>query len=580
MSTMQNELTKILNGSQLTPHFQPIVSFPKKKILGYQALIYNQSDSPLHNPLDEAKRFNLSTKLELISWEVTIKCYASLRTKKKLFINLSLSALSHPDFEKCETLKFLNQFGVDPHSVVIGLTEHQSDDDFQLMSKAVTYCRNMGFDIAINYLGEGCSRVRLWSKFLPEYIKIDQHLIKGIHSDTINLNFVRSIQNIASSLNCSVIAEGIETADEFKALEQLGITLGQGDYFAEPTAIPLKKIDKALFILSDDPDKFNTTKAAHIVKLITPISSETAISEVMSLFHHNSDLTILPVVDNNIASGIIFRDLFLSQLFSTRYGMELYGKKPIKSFLGKAPLSIEQNTPIELVSKQLTSKMRHDHAFIITHDGKYKGIGTTLDLLEEITRQQIHNAKHANPLTLLPGSIPINAKINQLLANKIPFSFGYFDLDHFKPFNDVYGYSAGDDIIKAVANILTRHISAESGRVGHIGGDDYIVVFLGDDWLKCCESILDSFKNTVPSYYTDEDINAGGIHGENRAGESCFFPMISLSVGLVDPDSTSQCQSHVDLADLASEAKKQAKKINGNSLFINRRMATQSQENL
>ncbi len=580
---MQNELTKILNGSQLTPYFQPIASFSKKKIVGYQALIYGPSDSPLHSPfdlLDAAKRFNLSLKLENITWKITIKCYASLNTKKRLFINVSLPALLQPEFDKSRILKLLNQFGVDPHSVVIGLSEHQSDNDFQLMSKAVNHCRNIGLGIAVNYLGEGYSRVRFWSKFLPKYIKLDAHLIQGIHNDTIRLNFVRSIQNIASALNCSVIAEGIEIADEFNALAQLGITLGQGCYFAAPTDIPLKKIDKSLFIASTDLEKFNTTKAAHIVKLITPISSETAISEVMSLFHQNSDLTILPLVDNNVASGIIFRDLFLSQLFSTRYGMELHGKKPIKSFLGKAPLSVEQNTPLELVSKRLTSKMRNDQAFIITNDGEYKGIGTTLDLLEEITRQQIHNAKHANPLTLLPGSIPINDQVNHLLASKIPFSFGYFDLDHFKPFNDVYGYSAGDDIIKAVANILTQHISAESGRVGHIGGDDYIVIFLDDDWLKCCESILDSFKNTVPSYYTDEDINAGGIHTENRAGEKCFFPMISLSVGLVAPDLTCRCQSHVDLADLASEAKKQAKKIKGNSFFINRRMATKSQENL
>jgi diguanylate cyclase (GGDEF)-like protein len=311
-----------------------------------------------------------------------------------------------------------------------------------------------------------------------------------------------------------------------------------------------------------------------------PVSAETAISEVMSLFHGDSDLTILPLVDDNVASGIIFRDHFLFKLFSNRYGIELYGKKPIKSFIEKAPLSFDQNTPIELVSKQLTSTMRNDQAFIITNDGDYAGIGTILKLLEEITRQQIHNAKHANPLTLLPGSVPINEQIDQLLAAKIPFSFGYFDLDHFKPFNDVYGYSAGDDIIKAVADTLTQYIPAESGRVGHIGGDDFIVIFMGQDWIKCCENILESFENTVPAYYSDKDIKTGGIHTENRVGESCFFPLISLSVGLVDSISTSQCQSHVDIADLASEAKKQAKKIEGNSFFINHRRATKTQENL
>jgi diguanylate cyclase (GGDEF)-like protein len=583
MSILHNELTKILNDKQLTPHFQPIVSLSQEKIMGYEALIRGPSDSPLHSPFSlftTAEQFNLSTKLEFLCREITIQHYADLGIKEKLFINASPLVLLQPEFKKGETLRLLDQYNVSPLSVIIELTEHKPADNYDIMRASAKHYRSMGFEIALDDLGTGYSGLRLWSELLPEYVKIDKHFIHGLHDDRVKLNFVRSIQSMATSLNCSVIAEGIETEDEYKAVEQLGITHAQGYYFARPTVTPLEKVDKSLFIVSSQPDQFNATKAAHIAKFIMPVSAETAISEVMSLFHHNSDLTILPLVDNNVASGIIFRENFLSKLFSSRYGIELYGKKPIKSFIDKTRLSIDQNTPIELVSKQLTSTMRNDQAFIITANGEYAGIGTILDLLEEITRQQIHNAKHANPLTLLPGSVPINDQINQLLANKIPFSFGYFDLDHFKPFNDVYGYSAGDDIIKAVANTLTQHIPAESGRVGHIGGDDFIVIFMGNDWLKRCENILESFKKTVPNYYKDEDIKAGGIYTENRVGEKCFFPMTSLSVGLVSPASTSQCQSHVDIADLASEAKKMAKKIEGNSFFINQRMATKGQENL
>ncbi|MGZ4969479.1 MAG: EAL domain-containing protein [Methylobacter sp.] len=583
MSILYDELTRILNVKQLTPHFQPIVSLYKKEIIGYEALIRGPSDSPLHSPFnlfDTAERFDLSTKLEYICREVTIKRYANLDIKEKLFINVSPSVLLQPDFKKGETLKLLDQFGVDPRSVVIELTEHQPTDDFQLMREAIIHYRRMGFEIAIDDLGAGYSGLRLWSELQPEYVKIDMHFIQGIHSDPIKFNFVRSIQNIASSLNCNVIAEGIETEDEFKVVEQLGITHAQGYYFARPTVIPLEQIDKSLFITSPKSDQSNATKAVHIARFITPVSAETAIGEVMSLFHSNSDLTILPLVDNNVASGIIFRDHFLFKLFSSRYGIELYGKKPIKTFIEKSPLSFDQNTALESVSKQLTSAMRNDQAFIITHNGKYTGIGTILKLLEEITRQQIHNAKHSNPLTLLPGSVPLNDQIDQLLAANVPFSFGYFDLDHFKPFNDVYGYSAGDDIIKAVANTLTQNIPADSGLVGHIGGDDFIVIFTGNDWLRICENILSDFNKAIPNYYKDEDITAGGIRAENRAGEKCFFPLISLSVGLVDSASTSQCQSHVDIADLAAEAKKQAKKIEGNSFYIYHRITTKNQENL
>ena len=161
--------------------------------------------------------------------------------------------------------------------------------------------------------------------------------------------------------------------------------------------------------------------------------------------------------------------------------------------------------------------------------------------------------------------------VNQLIANETPFAFGYFDLDNFKPFNDIYSYSAGDDIIKAVATTLTQCLPPESGYIGHIGGDDFIVIFTCEDWLQRCEKILDVFEKLVPSYYKSADVEAGGISAENRKGDKCFFPMTSLSVGLVPPTITAHCHSHVDIADLASESKKMAKKIDGNSYFVNHR---------
>ncbi|MDO9104225.1 MAG: bifunctional diguanylate cyclase/phosphodiesterase [Methylovulum sp.] len=578
MPALHNKLVQILDDESLTPHFQPIISLAHKDIIGYEALIRGPADGPLHTPMalfDTAKRFNLSTKLEFTCRKISIQRYARLNLSKKLFINVSPSVLLQPDFKNGMTLKFLKQAGLDPKSVVIELTENQPTDNYQVMRDAVTHYRNMGFEIALDDLGAGYSGLRLWSELLPEYVKIDKHFIQGIHENPIKLNFVRSIQSIANALHCNIIAEGVETENEFKTIANLGITHAQGYYFAKPGAVPVEQVDNALFVNRSpaqyQANPFSATTASHIAKFITPVSSATPIAEVMHLFQHNPDLSILPLVDDHIASGIIFRDRFLSKLFSSRYGLELYGKKPINSFVSKSPLSIEHNTPIEAVSQQLTSAVEHDPAFIVTLEGEYAGIATLLDLLEEMTRQQIRNAKHANPLTLLPGSVPVNERINHLLAGKTPFAFAYFDLDNFKPFNDVYGYSAGDNIIKAVAHILSEHLPEQYGLVGHIGGDDFIVVFTCHDWLERCKAILAGFEAVVPSYYKADDIKAGGIHTENRKGKKCFFPMISLSVGIVDPTSTKDCRSHVDIADLASGAKKQAKNIDGNSMFINQR---------
>ena len=580
MHTLHDELIKILEGENLTPHFQPIISLTQKKIIGYEALIRGPSDSPLYAPLvlfRIAHQFNLRSRLEFICRETTLRHYASLNINEKLFINVSPQVLVQPDFKKQMTEGFLDHFGLDPQAVVIEITEHQSTDNYLLMREAVDNCRNIGFEIALDDLGAGYSGLRLWSEVLPNYVKLDKHFIENLHNDPIKLNFVSSIQDIAHSLNCNVIAEGVETEAEYNAIVKLGINFVQGFYFARPTAIPLEKIDATLFT----PQPLNqplsitgpSTPVFHIAKMIPPVSSETTIGEVMNLFQSDNELTILPLVDNNFASGIILRDRFLSKLFSSRYGLELYGRKPIKLFVNKTPINIDQNTSIESASQQLTASMGNESAFIVTNNGQYLGVGTILDLLEEITRQQIHNAKHANPLTLLPGSVHINGYINTLLTNNETFTVAYFDLDNFKPFNDVYGYNAGDEIIKLVASILVEQfaLSACKGEIGHIGGDDFIVVFTGNNWLEYCENVLTTFAKIIPDYYKCEDKLAGGIYTENRLGEKCFYPLISLSIGIIDPTSTSQCQSHVEIADLAAGAKKRAKNIEGNSFFVNKR---------
>ena len=580
MLDLRKEIVNILDGKLLTPLFQPIVSLIEKKIIAYEAHISGPSDSALHSPLslfETAERFNLSARLEFIARELTIKCYAELDINEKLFINASPLLLLQPEFKKSETLRLLNQYNVNPRSVVIELTEHRPPENFAFIRASAKHYRSMGFEIALDDLSAGYSGLRLWSELLPEYIKVDRYFIRGLNDMPAKLNYVRSIQSIAVSLNCNVIAESIETEEEFKAIEQIGISYAQGCYFAKPTAIPVKKIDRPLFSTGYERKypyiQFsNAVTAFHIIRDVTPISAKTRISEVMDLFHQNSELKILPLVDDKMVSGIIYRDKFLSKLFSSRYGLDLHGKNPVKMFVEKLPLCFDKNMPIDQVSKQLTTLMSQDPAFIITSQNEYLGIGTVLDLLAQFTRQQIEDAKHANPLTLLPGSVPINNRVNQLLANKIPFSFGYFDLDNFKPFNDVYGYDAGDKIIKTLANTLTQFIPAQHGMVGHIGGDDFIAIFTGNDWLLHCQSILESFKDNVPAYYSKNDVEAGGIHTENRTGEKCFFPLLSLSVGLVGAASTSSCQSHIEIADLASEAKKTAKKTSGNSFFINQRL--------
>ena len=578
MSFLLDELTKTLDGEALIPFFQPIFSLLNRDFVAYEVFTYGLSNSPLHNPLvlfNTAERYNLSAKLEHISQKICFERFAALHVKKKLFINVNASLTSEASFKNSQLLRLLNDNGINPQAVVIELTELRSYVKLDVLQNAVNFYHGLGFEVALDDLGAGYSGLRRWTKLLPDYVKLDKHFIRGIDHDSVKQSFVRDIQAMASSLHFKLIVEGVETEGEFNTIEQLGVTLAQGYFFAKPSQNPLEESDKVFSNsqpVKSHPKKYlaNVTTAAQIAKFIQPISAKTPVFEVLEIFQHHQ-LTMLPLVDNKIATGIIYQDRFLSKLFSSRYGLELYGKKTIRSFVTKTPQSIDQDTPLETVSQKLTANTDHESAFIVTQNGEYVGIATLLDLLEEITHLQIKNAKHANPLTLLPGSVPVNEQINQLLEQHIPFAIAYFDLDNFKPFNDVYGYSAGDTIIKVVAETLTSHVSEQEGIVGHIGGDDFIVVLICEDWRQRCQAILDDFAAQVPGYYKPEDVSAGGIYSENRQGGKCFFSLVSLSAGVVAPDATCGCRSHVDIADLANGAKKQAKALEGNSLFVNQR---------
>ena len=171
--------------------------------------------------------------------------------------------------------------------------------------------------------------------------------------------------------------------------------------------------------------------------------------------------------------------------------------------------------------------------------------------MREITQMQINAARYANPLTLLPGNVPIDEHIDRLLENGTRFSACYIDLDHFKPYNDVYGYRKGDDMLRLTGKILSGHCDPQKDFVGHIGGDDFIILFQSEDWEQRCRAIIDAFVAAVPDFYCTEDRKRGGYISEDRRGKQVFHTLATISLGLVKvepslrfapPDCSSNCR--------------------------------------
>jgi diguanylate cyclase (GGDEF)-like protein len=144
----------------------------------------------------------------------------------------------------------------------------------------------------------------------------------------------------------------------------------------------------------------------------------------------------------------------------------------------------------------------------------------------------------------------------------------YVDIDNFKPYNDYYSFDQGDDIIRAMSDILMHHIQSGVDFIGHIGGDDFIIVSprVGD-YEEICEGILTEFRKEIGQFYLPEDRLRRGIQALNREGQSAFFSMMSLSLGvlLVKEGVFSHQQK---LACHATLAKKKAKSLGGDMFAV------------
>ena len=139
------------------------------------------------------------------------------------------------------------------------------------------------------------------------------------------------------------------------------------------------------------------------------------------------------------------------------------------------------------------------------------------------------------------------------------------DIDHFKAYNDYYSYEQGDDVIRLVSHLVQDSAQRADDFIGHIGGDDFMLIRTKtDSFSEICDSLLKRFNTQVQTLYTEEDIKNGGIQSQNREGQIQRFPIMSLSIGvLVVPPGLIEHQQK--LASLATKAKKQAKQSGGNT---------------
>ncbi|MDX9682705.1 bifunctional diguanylate cyclase/phosphodiesterase [Pseudomonas protegens] len=569
-------LSSILAQSGLHSLFQPIISLSERRILGYEALSRGPSNSPLHSPVAlfaVARQAGRLSELEIACRQSACKRFSEQQLPGKLFLNVSPESLLEAAHQPGRTLQLLEDFGIPPSQVVIELTEQTPIDDFQLLQNALHHYRDMGFSIALDDLGAGYSSLRLWSELRPDYVKIDRHFIDGIHQDALKREFVGSILQIAKASRAQVIAEGIELTEELAVLTEMGVDLVQGYLLCRPQEQPprdaramMPKHDHTSVPLNDDGSDLSA-----LLNEQPAVARNTPTANVLEAFRRQANLNSLAVLDEQgQPCGIVHRHS-LSDALLKPFATDLFARKPISRLMNDDFLAVELSQSLQQVSRLITSRARQriEEDFIITLNGHYLGLGRVIDVLKLITELKIQQARYANPLTLLPGNVPIQQCLSRLLQQARESVICYVDIDSFKPFNDIYGYGRGDEVLLCLAQCLNDRVDPSRDFVGHIGGDDFLLVLGPEDWRRRLNQLLDDFHSQCRRFYRSEHLEAGCFVAPNRQGIRQEFPLLSLSIGVVHlyPQACGQLDSS-QLAELASQAKHHAKNIQGYSIHV------------
>ncbi|KUN19726.1 diguanylate cyclase [Streptomyces corchorusii] len=409
--------------------------------------------------------------------------------------------------------------------------------------EAVSALRAQGFRISADGIGDGDVPLRLLTDLSPDLVKLDASLLARPAA-------VRAMRTLCEELGALVAVEGVETELQCAAALSAGAQLAQGELFAPPARIPAADV----YVPSLAPGAGTVPRSGPSVRefvrpaAVLPLTASAG--QVRALLTGSPDVSGVLLVDQyGRPVRSVHRSRFLLSM-SGRYGHALYADRPAFK-LGDAPRTVGVDATawqvLDVVAVGGRDRTSDDVAVVDGH-GRCVGVVRLADLVRALAESRVEEAAGLNPLTRLPGSDAIVSEVDRRICDGRAFALSWLDIDHFKQVNDGAGFAAGDELIRAVGRALQQAVLqqavTEHARVGHIGGDDFLVL--------AEEEALDPLVTAV----LDVPWAAGGR------------PVtLSLATVVCGPGSVSD---HHQAAAQLAPLKKAAKALNGGSWVLGR----------
>lgn len=528
--------------------FQPIFRLDTLDVVAYEGL-----SRPTVGPvgltildlLDIARVNGRLGAFELNAAQTICQAFSKKCGQGRLLINLSAHTIVQSGLRPEQIIAALSVPGLGLGRITIEITERDIVDDPVELVEALKLLRARGVRVALDDFGNGQSNFQMWNEIRPDVVKLDRYLIHGLGTSSERVAIVRALCQIAETLGADLVGEGVEDPADLRMMRDLGLRYVQGFLLGRPSPeLVVKVSDEARAAIRSHvvpvpprparPISHQSMHAGHLIIHAPVATSRLTNDDIAAIFSCHSELHAIAVVEEDRPIGLINRHRFNEDL-AKPFMRELFGRKACTTSMHATPLICDELQSVESMADILRGEDQRYlvDGFIITRAGRYLGLGTGEDLVRRVTELRIEAARHANPLTFLPGNIPVTEHIARLLRGKRPFVAAYADLNDFKPFNDRYGYCRGDGMIRLLADILTTQADTSLDFVGHIGGDDFLVLFQSTDWKDRCTRVIEEFNARARALFDPVDAARGGIEGEDRRGFRQFFPLTGIAIGAV-----------------------------------------------
>lgn len=555
----RREIARVIEEPEvhLKSAFQPIIDGRSGEVFGFEALARLPESKCFNNIADLfpfAEKIGQLYPIETICRRQAIAAFPAIaQGRERLFLNINPLVLIDPEFASGHTRKLLSEKGLTPADVVLEITEHSAIEDYATFRDALDHYRNQGYLIALDDVGAGYSSLQSVAELHPDYLKIDRSLIKGVNADPIKWALLETFVTFSKRIGCRIIAEGVETTEEMRTVVQLGVDYIQGFFVAKP-ALQRAEINPAVMAILDPKHRPKTLEQSSILSMVEPLplfTPHTLVSEVEGYFREHPHQWLVGITEDSRLVGVMQRDKLFAAL-GTRYGVTLYLERTVSILMDTNPLIVEDTTPLEVVSSiamQRSGTQLYD-GIIVANQRKPIGMLSVANLIKTMAERQIQIARGANPLTGLPGNLLIDQEIRRHLDRKTTFGLIYVDLNKFKYYNDRYGFQQGDEAIKLLSEVLVNASEnfAEDTFVGHIGGDDFIIISSPAGLDKLAVEILKDFAESARLIPGTEHLSVALAGLVIYAADQTWTPLL--------------------VSERAAQIKKEVKALGGNSYLL------------